>query len=600
MNLFGFTKQEYDIIRKLLKITKKVNVTVCTDSLILDKNPEIDIFYSNKQTAEKLMNIANEEDVKIEKSVFLDNKKARFKSEELLHIEQNLYSIKQRKYEKLPKNLSIFLANNQYSEVEYVASKIVELVKEKKYRYKDISIITKNLDTYSNLCKAIFDEYDIPVFIDQKKDLSDNILVQYILAVLDIFSKNWSHEAVFNYIKTGFLQMEQEDIYELENFCMKWGIKQTKWYKGEWNFKEDSKNDEDRLEKMKNLRKLIVDPLLNFKIEVDRSRDVTTITKCLYDFLIKNKIDEKLENKIKVKIEEGNNEAAAEYKTSYKILMDVLDEIVLVFGNDKITFDKYMQILKIGLGNSGLGKIPASCDQVIVGDVDRSRSHKVKAIFIIGLNDGMFPSINRNEGYFNDKDREYLKTNGIELAKGTLDRLYEDNFNIYKAFTTSEEKLFLSYSSSDSEGKSLRPSIIIAKIKKIFSNIKEESDILEKKFYIVNEKVTFDELLVNLRNLKDGIEIEEYWYDIFSYFYQNEKWKYKLENSLKGIYFTNKTSNISEEAINKLYGNVLRTSISRLEQYRACPFSYYLKYRIKIIRKKHIKNKFNRYRFFYA
>ncbi len=600
MNLFGFTKQEYDIIRKLLKITKKVNVTVCTDSLILDKNPEIDIFYSNKQTAEKLMNIANEEDVKIEKSVFLDNKKARFKSEELLHIEQNLYSIKQRKYEELPKNLSIFLANNQYSEVEYVASKIVELVKEKKSRYKDISIITKNLDTYSNLCKAIFDEYDIPVFIDQKKDLSDNILVQYILAVLDIFSKNWSHEAVFNYIKTGFLQMEQEDIYELENFCMKWGIKQTKWYKGEWNFKEDSKNDEDRLEKMKNLRKLIVDPLLNFKIEVDRSRDVTTITKCLYDFLIKNKIDEKLENKIKVKIEEGNNEAAAEYKTSYKILMDVLDEIVLVFGNDKITFDKYMQILKIGLGNSGLGKIPASCDQVIVGDVDRSRSHKVKAIFIIGLNDGMFPSINRNEGYFNDKDREYLKTNGIELAKGTLDRLYEDNFNIYKAFTTSEEKLFLSYSSSDSEGKSLRPSIIIAKIKKIFSNIKEESDILEKKFYIVNEKVTFDELLVNLRNLKDGIEIEEYWYDIFSYFYQNEKWKYKLENSLKGIYFTNKTSNISEEAINKLYGNVLRTSISRLEQYRACPFSYYLKYRIKIIRKKHIKNKFNRYRFFYA
>ena len=600
MNLFGFTKQEYDIIRKLLKITKKVNVTVCTDSLILDKNPEIDIFYSNKQTAEKLMNIANEEDVKIEKSVFLDNKKARFKSEELLHIEQNLYSIKQRKYEELPKNLSIFLANNQYSEVEYVASKIVELVKEKKYRYKDISIITKNLDTYSNLCKAIFDEYDIPVFIDQKKDLSDNILVQYILAVLDIFSKNWSHEAVFNYIKTGFLQMEQEDIYELENFCMKWGIKQTKWYKGEWNFKEDSKNDEDRLEKMKNLRKLIVEPLLNFKTEVDRSRDVTTITKCLYDFLIKNKIDEKLENKIKVKIEEGNNEAAAEYKTSYKILMDVLDEIVLVFGNDKITFDKYMQILKIGLGNSGLGKIPASCDQVIVGDVDRSRSHKVKAIFIIGLNDGMFPSINRNEGYFNDKDREYLKTNGIELAKGTLDRLYEDNFNIYKAFTTSEEKLFLSYSSSDSEGKSLRPSIIIAKIKKIFSNIKEKSDILEKKSYIVNEKVTFDELLVNLRNLKDGIEIEEYWYDIFSYFYQNEKWKYKLENSLKGIYFTNKTSNISEEAINKLYGNVLRTSISRLEQYRACPFSYYLKYRIKIIRKKHIKNKFNRYRFFYA
>ena len=295
------------------------------------------------------MDIAKDEDIKIENPQFIENKNARFKSEQLLHLEQNLYNIKQKKYELEPKDLSIFLANNQYSEVEYIASKIIKLVREEGYRYKDISIITKNLDNYSNLCKAIFNKYNIPIFIDEKKDLSDNILVKYILSILDIFSKNWSHESVFNYIKTGFIEIEQEEIDKLENYCLKWGIKQSKWYKSEWNFHDDNDKNQDKIQRFRVLQKIIVDPLLELKKQIDLSKDVTTITKCLYEFLIKNKIDEKLENKIKEKLEEGNNEVAAEYKTSFKVLLDVLDEIVLVFGNIQITFDKYMQILKIGL-----------------------------------------------------------------------------------------------------------------------------------------------------------------------------------------------------------------------------------------------------------
>lgn len=585
----GFTKQEYEIIRKLLNLASNVNITVCTDSLNLDKNPEVDIFYSNKQTAKKLIELAKEENIKILNPIVIQNKNARFKSKELQHLEENLYNIPQKKFEDELKDISIFLASNQYSEIEHVASEIVKLVKEKNYRYNDISIITKNLEGYSNLCKVIFEQYDIPVFIDEKKDLSDNILVKYILAVLEIFSKNWSHEAVFNYLKTGFIQIEQSEIYELENYCLRWGIKQNKWYNADWNFCDENENNQDKIQRMKVLRQIIVEPLLKLKKEIESSKDVTTITKSLYNFLIENKIDKQLEEKIKYNEAQGKNEIASEYKISFKVLLDVLDEIVLVFSNEKITFDKYMQILKIGLGNSGLGKIPASLDQVIMGDVDRSRSHKVKAIFIIGLNDGAFPSINRNEGYFNDKDREYFKESGIELAKGTLENLYEDNFNIYKAFTTAEEKLYLSYASSDSEGKSLRPSIIIAKIKKIFLKIKENSDIIEKDFLIANEKIAFEKLLMKLRDLKDGEEIEDIWYIIFAYFYNNVEWKFKLENSIKGIYFTNCPTDISKESIDKLYGNILKTSISRLEKYRACPFSYYLKYGLKISEKNTFK-----------
>lgn len=579
----GFTKQEYEIIRKLLKITKMVSVTVCSDDLEITKSPDTDIFYSNKITAQKIANLAEDENIKIENSIRIENKNCRFKSEELNFIEKNLYCIPPQKYTENVTNLRLFLANNQYSEIEHVGSEIVKLVRDKGYRYKDISIITKNLDVYSNLSKAIFHQYNIPIFIDEKKDLNNNILIQYILSVLEVFAKNWSHEAVFNYIKTGFLEIDEIDLYTLENFCLKWGIKQSKWYKNEWKFGDDSKENIELLQRMNELRVKVTKPLLELKNEMNNERNVLEITKKLYNFLIKNEIDKKLEEKITDLTENNMLEIAMQYKTSWKVLISILDEIVLIFGDDKITFEQYKQILKIGFKNSELGTIPATQDQVIIGDVDRSKSHKVKAIFIIGLNDGMFPSVNRNEGFFNDKDRSYFKEQGIELAKGTLENLYEENFNIYKAFTTAEEKLYLSFSSSDLDGKSLRSSILVGKIKKIFPKIKQESDIVDKKYEILNENTAFEELLTNLRDFNEGNDIEPKWFFLYNYFSKSEVWKEKLENSLDGIYYSNgPKENIDSKTMDKLYGKVLRSSVSRFEQYRACPFSYYLKYGLKI------------------
>jgi len=135
--------------------------------------------------------------------------------------------------------------------------------------------------------------------------------------------------------------------------------------------------------------------------------------------------------------------------------------MVKVFGDENLSFEKYTSFLKISLSENGLGKIPAGFDEVTVGDVDRSRSHTVKVIFIIGLNDGSFPSVNNVEGFLSDSDREKLKDMEVELAKTTLEALYNDNFNIYKAFTTSEEKLYISYLSSGSNRRCTKTIYII-------------------------------------------------------------------------------------------------------------------------------------------
>ena len=571
----GFTLQEYEILRKLMRISHEITITICADNLQENTNADIDTFYSNKQTVKRILEIANQEQIEVEKPIFL-NTPYRFKTEELQHLAENMASPFYKKYDKQNENLSIFLASNPYSEIENVAIQITKLAK-KGYKYEEMAVITKNIDTYSSLCKAIFEQYNIPVFIDEKKDLGSNILVRYVLSLLEIFAKNWSYESVFGYIKTGLLDLDTQEIAVLENYCLKWGIKGSKWHAKEWNFYNET---EEQQKQIIYARDKVVEPLLKLKKQLAGLKTVKEITTGLYEFLIQNNIYEKLKQKIEELKQNNELEIAKQYELSIKILTDLFDEIVLVLGNKNITFDRYAKILKMGFNQSDLGTIPATADQVIVGDVDRSRSHKVKAVFIIGLNDGSFPSIQKDEGFLDDKDRNILKEQGIELAKGTIEQIYDDNFNIYKAFTTAEEKLYLSYASSDAEGKSLRASILINKIKRIFPNIKEQSDVIERKSEVLLSKTTFDELLVNLRNFTQGEEIEPIWFDVYNYYQAN--YKAKLESAIKALQYKNEPEKLKQNKLEKLYGNTLKTSVSRLEQYQACAFSYYLKYGLKL------------------
>ena len=575
----GFTKQEYQIIEKLILVANQVTVTICIDELHIPKNPNTDIFYSNENTVNKLFEIAQNCGTKVEE-IKLENK-YRFKSNELKHLEENLYENRPHKYTNSVENIKLFLAKNQYSEIEEVAKNILKLVRDNGYRYKDISIITKNIANYSSLARAIFDKYDIPIFIDENRDLNQNIIIQYILSVLEIFTKNWSYESVFNYIKTGFSNIEEDEIFKLEKYCLKWGIKQNKWKK-EFTYGKYEEKDKTEIERLERIRKDIVNPLMKLKSDIDNDKTAEGISKSIYKFLVEENIAEKINKKIEELEKVGQVDLVKEYQSSLQTILDILDEIVLVFSDDKMTIDKYAQILKVGFKNSNLTKIPGTQDQVIMGDVDRSRSHKVKAIFIIGLNDGEFPSVHKDEGFLNDLDRETLKQDGIELAKGTIENLYEDNFNIYKAFSTAEEKLYLLYSSSDVQGKALRPSMLINKIKKIYPMLQEESDVIETKAEVLNKKTTYDELIIQLSKLKEQDEIDKVWYYVYDYYKKDTEWNTKLEQNLKGLNYTNIPEKIEQTNIDKLYGNTLVTSISKLERYRSCPFSYYLQYGLKI------------------
>lgn len=571
----GFTPQEFNIFKKILLNCKKTTIGICVEDLEI-KNKENDIFYFNKKFANKILEFAINNKIEVNRKLIDEDKK--FKTIELKRIEENFAGKNKIKFEEKTKNVEVFLADNPYAELEYIAKCILNFAK-KGYRFNKIGIITGNLEEYSINAKMIFEKYNIPLYLDYKKELSENILVKYILSILEIFSNNWDVETIINYLKIGLLDIEEDDIFNFENYCKKWGITNKKFFK---KFEYEPANImQDKLE---DLRIKVLEPLKKLKDKITQDKTVKFITKNIYEFLIENSI---IDNLNKYIIDINNIEITNEYNTSYRLVINLFDEITNLFGENRITLDRYKELLKVGLNSEELGTIPATQDQVILGEINRAKFDNIDICFIIGANDGQIPMSITSEGYFNDKDRQILALSGLEMAKDSIDALYEDEFNIYKTLTIPREKLIITYSSSNLLGGTLRPSTIIKKIKKIFPNLIEKSNIINKEYAILNKKITLEDCLEKYIEFLEGKQIDDDWKELIKYYQVKESEEF--EKRILAINFTNTAQTINISNIEKLYKKELKASVSKLEEYRKCPFSYHIKYGLNLKESKEFK-----------
>ncbi|MDM0461535.1 helicase-exonuclease AddAB subunit AddB [Clostridium perfringens] len=598
----SFTPNQLSVIGKLLKRAKSVNITLSIDEVNLPKG-ESDLFVATKNTEKRLMNLIQEEGIAFNGYIDLNEDiPYRFKeNKELAHIERQLYAYPFKQYRGKNNSLRLYRANNNYDEIEFVAKDILRLVREKQYRFKDISVICRDVDNYEKVVSAIFTEYEIPYYIDKKIDIASNPLIVFINSAVDIISKNWTYESMFKYLKTGLIKEFRgvegaELIDELENYVLAYGIKGKKWME-EWvNYsssilkeEEISEENKQRLERLNDIRETIVNPLDEFNKECKGKKTLKEFATILYEFL-DSKLDvmDTIDKYVDYFKENDMAIEAKEYSEVRDIFIDVLEQAVDVLGNEVMDLNEFMKVLNIGLSQYEMGLIPVALDQVNIGDITRIKSRGTKALYIIGVNDGVLPSASKEEGILSDNDREILLEKGISLASDTRTKIFEEQFLVYTAFTIAEEYLVVTYPLADFEGKSQRPSIIVHRLKKILPNVKEESEgfkLVDDKYEKISAKIpTLNELMIAIRKNYDGAEIEDYWKYVYDWYLREPKWKERIEYVRKGLEYTNLENNISKEKAKKLYEdnkNKISLSVSRLERYAQCPFAYYIQYGLK-------------------
>lgn len=571
----GFTPQELEVIKAMNHVAD-ITIAISTDK------DDSELFLLNRKTIEKIKRFTNIDEV------FLDEIQ-RFENPELLHLEKNFNCFPVEKYNEPTQNIDISIHANLYDEVESVACKILKNVRDENYRFENILVATRNIEVYKPIFKMIFERYHIPYFVDSKSELSVQPLICLVTSLLEICKNSYMTESILAYLKTGLTNIEDEnDIDLIENYVLKFGIKGTKWQE-EWKYDKEEIN-----EKINAIRERIITPIILFKNKLSTKKTVKEIVIALYEYLCEIHVEANLQKFLEKLNSSSNDDSFSSdtmfmnsYLQVWNILMHLLDELVLVMGDETISFEKFEKVLKAGVSSQQIGLIPTNKDQLVIGDISRSRNSHIDILYVVGVNDGQFPMQYNEEGFIDDHERNILLDNHIEIAKDTKMLLLEENFNIYKILTTPKKKLHLSYPLSDDTGSTLRPSMIINELKKMFPQIMQ-NDYLNH-FATCKELVntvnsTFVHLASNMRKNKNREEIDEEWRSVYDWYQKNLSSSARLIE--EGLSFQNTVSNLNKSSSQNLYGTTLKSSVSQMETFASCPFMYYLKYGLNVKERK--------------
>ncbi len=585
-NFESLVGQRLDIIKKLIENSKGVTISINIDNKCLDRleaSDDYEIFKVTYDTYLQYKKIADDLTLKPE---IIQLEESYISNKEIKAIDENMFTVSglKYKYPGNPKSVISFSSMNTYTEIENICRKILSLVRDEGYRYRDIAVVSSAMDLYSINIQKVFTQFDIPFFIDLKKDIMNNPFVKYILSILDMFNFNFKHQSVFEYLKTGFSGIDYGELDKLENFALEFGIEGNKWFKP-FNIKNKYKD----MEFYERLRQKFADDFGKLRKEFSKLKTSEDITIFLYNIFKMHNIQKNIERKVDEFRNKGLYELSFINAQVWNIIIEIFEQIILTSKDVDITPIQYRKILEAGLSEIELGIIPPTLDKVVAGDLDRAFINNYKAIFLIGANEGVLLSHGEDKGLLLDEEKDSLKALGLQLLNTSTYSNYKEKHILYKVLTKPTDYLFISYALSTVEGKALQPSMYIERLSQIFVNLKIESDLSSNDdlSFIMTKKATLEVLIERLREHIEGKPLNDVWKDVYGWYKRNsEDLAYIIDS---GLNYRNIVENIKNTDIDKLYGEYMTMSASKLEDFASCPFKFFLDFGIKPLPRRELK-----------
>ena len=610
----GFTPVQYRLLDLFLRYSRRVVVTVTVDPAVPERGKRgvQDLFYMSCEMIDKLNALAHQNHVKREPDIVLDEhpavryrrgakrraeqearveRKAQAGQETLTvspassaldFLEQNLYRYSGREYSGKAEEIRLVQAVNPAEEISCVVREIGKMLREG-YRYRDMAVITGDIGSFARELIHQFDASEIPYFLDDKKSILKNPMVELVRAALETIQKDFSYETMFRYLRTGLVVKPEDErkLDRLENYVIAMGIRGHKRWNTPWEGWYRGGRDLN-LEELNQLREEIMAPLTAF-IEAFREEDrtVRTMSEAVVRLLEALSVEEKMLARESAFQEQGEFGLSKEYGQVYGLVVDLMDRLARLLGEEKVSRREYAEILDAGFSEIKVGLIPAAVDRIVVGDITRTRLDHIKILFFIGVNDGIVPQKKENSSLFTDKEREFLGSHHIELAPTVRVESFRQRFYLYLALTKPEERLYLSYSAMDASGKSLRPSILLGELKKLFPQLTAVAASDEAAGIPFSIREARGRLTRGLRNYGISREDSEF-LELFRHFMMNEEQRESVEKLVDAAFYAYEERGIGKMAAKALYGTVLGGSVTRLEQYASCAYAHFLNYGLEL------------------
>ena len=592
----GFTPVQYRLTELFLVYAKQVYVTVTADEAagIYGKMGIQNLFYMSRQMAVRLSEIAEKNQVKKLPDIMLgEQKNRRFaRRPELAWLEQNLfrYGTDSAYTGEATDSIVFFQASNPSGEVSHIVHEIQRLVQEGKARYREIAVITGDLPGYGKEITHQFTQNQIPHFMDDKKNVLDNCLVELIRASLEAVRQDFSYESVMRYLRTGLVSQERTMVDRLENYILAMGIRGGKRFRETWERTYRGAGDLNVTE-VNAFKDRVLAPLFAMQ-ERFRQADLTIagMTEAVLTLLADCRAEEQLESYQEYFIKIGEHRLAKEYGQVYGLVTELLKRLSDLLGEERVSRKEYLEILDAGFAELKVGVIPAVADRVVVGDITRTRLAHIRVLFFAGVNDGIVPARKERGSLLSDRDRDFLGEHHLELAPTAREESFQQRFYLYLMMTKPSKQLILSWCRTGADGKSRRPSFLIGELRTMFPNaaLTDQETQADPEIYSVAEAK--QRLSAKLGQYRDGqLEQDEenaQFLELYRWFASSKDNQETLRRFMDAAFFVYEQQGISHAVAKALYGEILSGSVTRLEQYAACAYSHFLRYGLELLERK--------------
>lgn len=628
----GFIPIQKQIFKNILNMSKSTYVTVTyrqDEYENISKENILDIFNLSKLFLKDLREVASELDCKINTDLLDDmhNKKYVDKPD-LKFLEENIFRYDINKSDLIDLNFQISSMKNVNIEVEYAISKILELVKLKNYKYSDIQIVVPSIDDYRSILLRKFTENNIPIYIDYKQKIYNSPIIEAVRAIIEIICTNFSTASVLRYLNCGLFDKEYSDKYYLFDNCIrKYGldnyvkfrtfdkkiqsiIDKNNSFTDEFTDDGEKKNNskyynevEKQIEYIKNTYDEFFKNIFLLYEDIEKHKFKMTIKSFIekiIDFVNNEELENKYEKFLKsIKMRLGENSADYSMMSSdVKLLKRIFDLLIIISQDDKeedsITINEFRKLFDLSVDNIEHNIIPYKLDQVVVGDLMRSRYDNPKIIFFLGMNDSKVPSVSSDNNIINDDMRDLFDDKlEIRLSQTTTETSLNSRFYIYLTLTNPTDYLYISYVTKNLNGEVDFKSSVVSDIQNMFHKIDwsvAEKNIDDDDIHIFNINKAKHYLAINykeMESLKYKIDnnetIDKNLVDKFIHLNKIKnliKESQNNYNEFESLVTNNKILYADNEKLNQnlasdLIGTEFVGSPTAIESYSACPYKYF-------------------------
>lgn len=558
-----FTPVQYTLMGELLCQCREIYVVLdMTKRQFYAPRNENALFHLSRGMIDGLSELAERAGVPIGAPIWLPEETDYFKSAELRFLERH-FEQAQGVFPEQTRDVLFIEAETPTAEVEQVCAQILKLARDRGWHYRDMAIITTDLHTYGDVLERKLLQAGIPYFSDNRHSLAGNIGVAAALAALDVVENNFSYESVFRYLKCGlFTDMHSIDL--MENYCIAAGIRGVKKYERDWEWKPEAFTPEE-LRLINEKKEELLKPLFILNSSIKGRLTVKERMKALREWMEHISFHEQMEA-LEAELEaRGELELSQEYKQVQDHMELLFAQIEEMIGQERISLKELADVIETGFGEISAGIVPPTLDSLVIADMRRSRLAEVKAVFVIGMNDGSFPAMVNGGGILSDSDREQLKSRRVRLAPTAKRESFTDKFHIYRTFTKPSSCLYLSCSRQSEDGKQLRPSYVLGQIRRLFPVLTQLSE--KEEIYHVRQ---------GLEILASGQYVNEA--ALYSFYEKQPEYTDMLRMIGLGKSVEHQREQISEQTAQMLFAQPPVTSVTHLEQFASCQMAHFLKY----------------------